>query len=65
MLPWPRGVAVANRDFRAALESAHTIGKQTIQRPVAAADDIAGAGASQRDLTIAIREERFTIRSEW
>src|SRR5262249_54395895 len=49
MLPRADGGGVAQHSGLAGPERAHEIGNQAIGRPVAAADDVAGAGAAEAD----------------
>ncbi len=47
MLPWAGGMGVANNHRSILLECAQDVGDQTICRPIATADDVAGAGRCQ------------------
>jgi hypothetical protein len=50
VLPGADGVRAADADGRAGEEAADEVGDEAVGRPVAAADDVAGAGGGEGDV---------------
>jgi len=52
MLPGPDGVGAADEDGLFGEEAADEVGDETVSRPVAATDDVAGAGGGEGDAVV-------------